>query len=447
MSTPATKDQSANEPAEAVLSTEIKSVTFFGMSVIAVFITAIMIWSSTASLSGAVIASGVVEVEGSRKTIQHLEGGIISDIRVQDGDRVKAGDVLIVLDGVRVLARVEDLENRVRSLAAREARLRAEREGSVEIVFDHPLLEDQSDPDVQAIVSQQINQLETRRNNINSSRNILTKRIDQLNQQIGGIQMQIEGTREQLRLIQEEVGTVSQLLEQGFDRRPRLLALQRTEAGLIAEEGELIATVARSNEAISETELRIIGLKTTQLEEVDGLISSTQSERTSIEKIYWESVDELNRTSIVAPTDGVVLNLTFSTVGGVLRPGEPILEIVPDEDELIIAAHVRPQDIDELIEGMAAQVIFPSYVQRYMHRINGTLIHVSADIMTDSQSNESFFLAKIRVDKEDLENQVADVELTPGMPAEVYLKTNDRTLLDYLLQPVSRTFERALRES
>lgn len=444
MNTPFLKDEPKGELS---LSSEIRGTVLFGISVIVIFASIFIIWSSTASLSGAVIASGIVEVEGSRKTIQHLEGGIISDIRIKDGDHVKAGDVLIVLDDTRILSRVEDLKNRVRTLAAREARLRSEQAGLTDIQFDHPLLKDLENAEVKAVVDQQINQLTTRKNNIDSSRNILNKRIAQLEQQTVGVRMQVTGVREQLLLIREEVGTVVELLAKGYDRKPRLLALQRTEAGLTAQEGELLANVARIHEAVSETELQIIGLKTKHLEEVDNLLSTTQAERTSIEKIYWESADELNRISIVAPTDGVVLNLNFSTVGGVLRPGEPVMEIVPDEDDLIISARVRPQDIDEIRLGMKAKVIFPSYAQRYMHRIDGELIHISADIMTDTQTNQTYFLTKVRVDIADLESQVQDVKLTPGMPAEVYLKTRERTLIEYLLQPVSRTFERALRES
>lgn len=429
------------------LYSEIRGTCIFGIIVVVSFVTAFIIWSSTASLSGAVIASGTVEVEGSRKTIQHLEGGIISSIRVKDGDHVKAGDILLVLDETRILSRVEDLKNRVRTLAAREARLRTEQAGLTEIKFAHPLLENREDTEIKAIVDQQINQFRTRKDNIDSSRNILIKRKAQLRQQSFGIRRQLTGVREQLRLIREEVETVSEMFAKGYDRKPRLLALKRAEAGLFAGEGELIANIARNNEVVSEVELRIIGLRTEHLEEVDNQLSTTQAERTSAEKIYWESVDELNRTSIIAPADGVVLNLTFSTVGGVLRPGEPILEIVPDEDELIISARIRPQDIDEIRLGMEAHVIFPSYVQRYMHRIAGELIHISADIMTDTQTNQTYFLAKIRVDAVDMKNQVEDVKLTPGMPAEVYLKTRERTLIDYLLQPISRTFERALRES
>lgn len=429
------------------IGSEIRGTTLFGISVVSLFVIGGMMWSSMASLSGAVIASGVVGVEGSKKTIQHLEGGIINTIRIKDGDRVKAGDVLIVLDDTRVLSRMQDLRNRVRTLAAREARLRTERANLTEIDFDHEVLQDQNDPEVTAITQQQISQLQTRRENISSSQGILDKKIAQLNEQAGGIQKQLTGVREQLRLIQEEIATVKDMLEKGYDRRPRLLALQRAEAELIAQEGELISSVAGIQEAIGETELRSIGIRTEYMEEVDSLLSSTQAERTSIEKSYWESVDELKRTSVVSPADGVVLDLKFTTVGGVLRPGEPIMEIVPDEEDLIINARLRPQDIDEVTQGMEAHIIFPSYIQRYMHRIAGELIHISADTMTDSQTNEIYFLAKVRVDINDLEKQVQDVNLTSGMPAEVYLKTQDRTLIEYLFQPVSRTFERAMRET
>jgi HlyD family secretion protein len=426
---------------------ELHGTCLFGGAVVGIFLLIAFAWSSAAPLSGAVIASGMVGVEGSRKTVQHLEGGIIGKILITEGDHVAEGDTLIEFDDIRIRARVEELRNRVRTLVAQEARLRAERASFGTILFDHELLQDQDDPEVQAIISQQISQFETRGDNLITRESILFSRKAQLKQQANGVERQLEGVREQLRLIQEEAATVKELLEQGYDRKPRLLALLRDEAGLVAQEGELIALMARNKEAVGETELRVLSLKTDQLEEVDATLSNTQSERISIEKIYWESVDQLARTSVTSPVKGIVINLAFKTVGGVVRPGEVLMEVVPEEEGLIVNVRLRPQDIDEVRQGMEAYVVFPSYAQRYLHRISGDLIHVSADVIRDDKTGEFYFLAKIRVNTEDLERQAKDIKLTPGMPAEVFIATADRTFFEYLMQPLSRTFERAMRES
>ena len=429
------------------LGKELKGLYLFGVSAIGALLMAGIIWSSTASLSGAVIAQGVVGVEGSRKTIQHLEGGIIADILVEEGDQVASGEILIILDDVRARARVEELENRVRMLAAEEARLRAERADLEEVYFDHVLLEDKNDPNVMAVIEQQLNQFETRKINLESRKSILSKRIDQLEDRIEGLNKQVIGTKEQLRLIREEITTVQELLEKGNATRPRLLALQRAEAELIAKEGDFMSNIAGVREAIGETELRIINLKTENMEEIDRLLSTAQTERISTEKLYWESYDELARTSVVSPVAGIILNLAFKTKGGVIGSGQPILDIVPLEDDLIINAKVRPQDIDELAEGMKAQIVFPAYQQRYLHRISGSVIYVSADALVDSQEQGSYFLAKIRVDQNDLREQIQEIELIPGMPAEVYITTKERTFFEYLFEPIFRTFQRAMRES
>jgi HlyD family type I secretion membrane fusion protein len=429
------------------LASELRSTCLFGGGALMVFLVAGILWSSTAALSGAVVASGVVGVDGSRKTIQHLEGGIISEILVTEGAKVKAGQILIVFDDVRVRARVEELENRVRTLAAEESRLRAERASLDTIQFDHPSLEDRDDPEVKATIDQQINQFVARRENMDSRKSILIARKAQLQEQSNGISRQIEGVAKQLGLIREEASTVRELVEKGYDRRPRLLALLREEASLLAREGELMAQLAGNKEAMGEAELRVLSLSTDQMEEIDSLLASTQSKRVSTEKVYWESVNELSRTSVSSPVDGIVLGLVFKTIGGVVRPGEPLLDVVPNERDLIINARLRPQDIDEIHIGMEANVAFPSYAQRYMNHVSGEVIHVSADTITNPKSGESYFEAKIRVNIDDVARQSEEISLSSGMPAEIFIATSQRTFFQYIFQPVSRTYQRAMRET
>ncbi len=425
---------------------DIRNTTLIGLVILLVFFAIGGVWAATSKLSGAAIASGMVSPEGQRQTVQHLEGGIIREILVRGGDVVEAGQPLYVLEDVIAQAEVGTLRTRLRALAATEARLRAERVGAAEITFDHPSLADRTDPEVQAAIQQQVNQLNTRRANTESREAILQQRIAQLEQQIIGAERQLTGARRQNELIREEIATVEELVRQGYERRPRLLALQRAEAELMGTEGELISRIARSEEAIGETKLQIINLTTDRVEAIDGQLSDVQAQRTEAEQRIQESLDRLSRTTIVAPVAGTVLNPRFKTPGGVIRSGEPILEIVPSTDDLIIDVRLSPQDIDQVHSGLDAHVTFPSYPQRTVLRIPGEVFYVSADVLEEERTGMPYFTAKIRVDRGILRERAPDIELMPGLPAEVYITTTERSMLDYLLQPLLQSMERAFRE-
>ncbi len=403
-------------------------------------------WSATAPLSGAAIAPGVVSPEGSRQTVQHLEGGIIREIRVREGDDVDAGDTLVVLEDVAARAEAGALMSRLRTLAAREQRLEAERSGAEEISFTHFSLQGVEDKEVQAVLAQQRDQFETRAANDESRKSILKQRSAQLEQQIAGARRQLAGTRRQAELIREEIKVAKYLVQRGYERKPRLLALQRAEAELVGTEGELVASIARSKEAIAETELEILSIRTERAEETASELSDVRARRIEVEKQIRESLDRLRRTEIPAPVGGTVIELRYKTTGGVIGPGEAVLDIVPAEDKLIIDARVSPDDIDDVRIGLESYVVFPSYPQRHILRIDGEVTHVSADALEDERSGDPYYLAKIEVFREKLEAVAPQIRLTPGLPAEVFITTEDRTVLEYLLQPLRQTLERSLRE-
>ncbi len=428
------------------LRKDLTATFWVGIAVILLFFAVGGGWSATAPLSGAAIASGVVSPEGSRQTVQHLEGGIIRRIAVREGDTVGAGDRLVVLEGVAAKAEADALMSRLRTLAAREQRLEAERSGASAVTFSHASLQSTANPEVQAVIAQQRNQLATRAANDDSRRAILAKRSAQLETQIAGAKRQLAGTRQQAKLIREEIAVVERLVQRGYERKPRLLALQRAEAELVGMEGELVARIARSQEAIAETELAILNVTTERLEEVASELSDVRAERIEVEEKVKESLDRVQRTEIVAPVDGTVINLRHKTTGGVIAPGEDVLDIVPAEDKLVIDAHVSPNDIDDVKIGLSAYVVFPSYPQRHLLRIDGRVTHVSADVLEDERSGEPYYLAKVEVYRERLERLAPEIELTPGLPAEVFITTGDRTVLEYLLQPLRETLERSLRE-
>jgi HlyD family type I secretion membrane fusion protein len=429
------------------LRREIRASCAFGVAVVAIFLGGGIFWATQAPLSGAVIANGVIGFEGERRTVQHLEGGIIKEILVTEGDVVTAGATLLILDDTAARARTEELRNRIRALAAEEARLLAERHRGPNIEFIHPLLQPASDPDISLVIAQQTSLFEARIDNFETRRNILQKRIGQLEKQIDGLTIQLKGVRKQLKLVREEAETVADLVEKGYERKPRLLSLLRAEAEVSATEGELISAIARGEEAISETEIRITNLETELLEQVDARLTKVTSERVSAEKIYRETTDRLSRTRVLSPIDGIVLDVRFKTVGGVVRASEPILDIVPvGDDELIINARIRPTDIDEVAPGSPSTVMFPAFQRRYLKRINGEVVQVSADAFTDEATRERYYLARVKIDRDHLHAVAPDLSLTAGMPADVFITTKERTVAQYLVQPVIRSFERAFRE-
>lgn len=404
-------------------------------------------WAAMAPIGGAVIAEGVVSPEGSRRTVQHLEGGIIREINVREGDRVGQGQILMVLEDVSARAEVGALEGRLRTLAAIEERLIAERNDSHQITFDHPALADRNDPELRAVIDQQINQFEARRSNDAGREHILVQRIAQLEQQIVGAQRQLEGVRRQADLIREEVKGVAELYEKGYEKKPRLLALQRSEADLVGDEGDLVSRIARSREQIGETQLQIMNVRQQRLEDVDKELAETQAKRQEVEEQIRDSRDKLRRKVILAPIDGTVLTLKLKTIGGVVRPGEPVTDIVPLHEDLIIDGRILPKDVDDVHAGQHAFVMFPSFSQRIVYKLDGRVERVSADAIADEKTGRTFFTVKVRVDRDEIKRLDPEFELTPGMPAETFISTTPRTLLEYLVQPLEMVLQRAFRES
>jgi HlyD family secretion protein len=432
--------------APPALKHELRATFWAGIAIIVLFFGIGGIWAATAPLAGATIAPGVVSPEGSRRTVQHLEGGIIRDIRVKEGDKVKAGETLVELSGVSAQAEVGQLTTRLRTLAATEARLKAEQSGAKAPVFDHPSLADRNDPEVAAIIAQQSHEFRTREAADRNRVEILTQRIAQLKEQNVGTDRQITSIRRQLALIREEIVAKKELLEKGYETKPRLLALQRNEAELSGNEGELLARIARNDEAIGETKLQITNTQVQRKEDIDRDLADTQGKRIELESQLAASLDKLKRTDIVAPVDGTVIDLHFKTKGGVVRPGEPILDIVPDHETLVIDARIQPRDIDDVHAKGSAYVTFPSYPQRRMLRVPAAVERVSADTLSDQRTGERYYTAKVVVDASALKDLDPFVDLMPGMPAEVYISTTQRTFLRYLLQPFLFAVERSFRE-
>ncbi|HSF63391.1 MAG TPA: HlyD family type I secretion periplasmic adaptor subunit [Paracoccaceae bacterium] len=404
------------------------------------------LWSWYTPLMSAALAPGVVSPEGSRKTVQHLEGGIIRTIHVREGDTVDAGTVLVTLDDTRALARAEELADRQVYLLAVEARLVAEITSEPAIRFPPALAAAAGDRERQAVASQTA-LFQNRRDTQTARERILAKRVDQLREEITGLQEVIAAQDEQIRLIAEELGVSTTLYDQGLQRLPQVLALRRTEAELTAARAANRAAIARLGQEIGETEVQLLAARQQVREEVAEELTRVRAELALVKSQLPERLDALARTQITAPMTGRVMNVQITTEqGGILAPGGSILDIVPDGAPLIIDARVRPQDIDTVRPGLRARVVLTAYSQRNLPQIFGVVRTVSADRLTDPRTGEPYFLARVQVDPAELSDLSTQVELIPGMSADVMILTGTRSFADALLQPLAASLRSAFRD-
>ena len=416
-----------------------------GIAVVVAFFGGIGGWAAVATLESAAIAPGVVSVASSRKTVQHLEGGIIGQILVRDGDEVTTGQVLIRLEETQPRATLDLLRGRRRAAAALEARLIAERDGNDGVGFPDWLLDEGDDPEVRAAIDGEMSIFVARARTLASQVAVLGQRIAQFGEEIIGLEGQLAAEDTQLALIADEMAAVVVLLEKGLERKPRLLALQRREAEIQGSRSANLAAIARVRQSIGEARLRIGELDTARINEVVEQLRETQNALFDLSERLNAAEDVMRRTEIRAAQDGTIVNLQVHTPGGVIAPGAPLMDIVPSGDTLIIEARVDPRDIDVVHWGLPARVRLTAYNQRNSVPMDGRVISVSADNIIDQRTGQAYYLARIKLDKDPSE-VMAGVSLYPGMQAEVMIVTGKRTVLEYLLAPLSRSIDRALRE-
>lgn len=426
------------------LTASVMMPTWKGYALIFAFVAGFGAWSAYAPLAGGAVAGGVVSPSSSRQVVQHLEGGIIRKLHIRDGDVVTEGQPLIELDPLQSRSAYEALVAQRQALLSRKARLEAERDGGTAIAFPKELFADGKP--LPAAVSQR-EMFETRLAAHRSRGDILKQRIAQLEEQIGGFATQIASISQQLGLIQEEVRGKQKLLEQGLIPKPEALRLRRAESELMARRSEFETEILKTKQQIGETKLQIMSGDALRLDEVTTELDKTIGELTELDERIRASKDVLSRTTIAAPVSGTVINLKFKTVGGVVQRGEPVLEIVPSDDRLIIEAHVSPNDIQLVHPGQRAQIHFSAFSSRTMPRLSGIVRSASADRVTDIYGNRSYFLATVEVNREELNRLAKSVSLIPGMSADVIFITEERTLLEYLLSPVLEVLRRGMLET
>jgi HlyD family secretion protein len=429
------------------LGNNTRRARWMGYSVALLFFGGFGLWSAMAPLASAAIAPGVVSPDGSRKTVQHLEGGIIRSINVREGDEVQAGEKLVTLENVNALARYEELTERLVFLLAKQARLEAEESDQDSIAFPTDFVKEYGHRAELAMKSQQ-DLFDNRQETQNAREEILSKRISQLREEIEGLTEVIAAQKQQVKLFDEEIQTAEKLLGKKLEKRSNLLTRQRERASVDASRASNVANIAKLRQQIGETELQILATRQQGREQVSEQLSEVRAELAGLRSQLPQRADALARTTVTAPISGRVMNVLVTTeMGGVLKPGDPILDIVPDDARLIVDAKVRPRDIDSVRSGLRARIILTAYSQRNLPYIYGTVRSVSADRLTDQRSGEAYFLARVEVDAKELEALQDEVELVAGMPADVLILTGDRTLFDSLFKPVADSFRYSFREN
>jgi HlyD family secretion protein len=428
----------------AELRRSIRGPAWFGFALLIVFVGGFGAWAALAPMAAGAVAPGVLSPDGSKKTVQHLEGGIIGKLHVRDGDVVSAGQPLLELDNIQPRATYELLLHEHRTQLATRARLEAEKVERESVEFPAEL--QGSEPDVRAIVDDQRELFQARRTMHLSRKRVLRQRIEQLAEQIKGYEAQVESASQQLAYIAEEVGAKDLLQRQGHLPKPELFRMQRMQAEIGGKRGEYVAIIARTKQQIGETELQLLALDAERADQIAAQLDQTRAKLSEVDQKLYASKDVLNRTVVTAPVSGTVVNLKFKTEGGVVQRGEPIMEIVPSEDTLLIDARVSPNDIDVVHSGLPAQINLSALSNRRTPRVHGVVRTVSADRLIDEQTRLPYYLARVEVDRQELERLTPQIELVPGMPAEVLIVTDERTLLEYLVQQFLDSFRRSFRE-
>ncbi|MBB4566142.1 HlyD family type I secretion periplasmic adaptor subunit [Rhizobium leucaenae] len=424
----------------------LRSVKRTGNLLIFVFILGFGIWSLLAPLKSAAVASGVVEPEFSRKTIQHLEGGIIRQILVKNGDAVTSGQVLIQLDDTKSRSERDSVQGQLWDAEGMHARLLAEQSGTDQISFPSDLVALMNDtPSVRAIMVGQQRIFETRRQVMQSEIGITQEKMRQVQQEIIGLGAQKASLADRAEISRQEMESAASLVSKGAERKSRIFNLGREKADIDGQSGEVDAQISRAYQVISEAQANLVKLQSDRLNEVAQGLRDAENQILQLSERLRAIDDQLARTEVRAPEDGVIMDLRFHTAGGVIGAGEPLLDLVPREAHLVISAHVRPEDINLVRQGLEAQVHLLPYNQRRVPLLKGIVDYVSADRLVDKQTGQAYYAATIRVTDERLA-KMHDVAMVPGMPAQTLIETGKSSVAFYAIRPLLDSFNRAFRE-
>lgn len=438
---------SRNEEEEMAPENIARGPILFGLTLVTVLFGIFGLWSIVAPIDSAAVSPGKVVLDSNRKTISHLEGGIVKEILVSEGEQVKEGQVLVRMDDTAPKARMELYRGQFIAAQAAQARLIAERDGADKIEWPASLLEMRdSYPDAAANIDSQQRLFESRRDTINGRVDVLQQQIKQHEEEIKGLEKQIASGDKQLDLLKEEIHDVAYLFKSGNAPKSRLLALERGQAQIQGENGERLSMISRAKQSINEAQIQIYNQKTEFLNQVMGELRDTQNKMSDLEEQLRTAEDIVHRVEVVAPIAGQITGLKVHTKGGVVAPGSPLMDIVPSDDKMIIEAKISPQDIDVVHKGLKARVRLTAYKTRRVPPVEGEVETVSGDRFEDPRTGEAYYTARIAIPDSELANLGEHVELTPGMPTEVLIITGSRTFFGYLTSPIRDSFNRSFRE-
>lgn len=403
-------------------------------------------WSVMAQISGALITSGQIEVDRNRQVVQHPDGGVVEEILVDEGDTVAIGDLLIRLDATVLQSELSVVEGQLFEIIARRGRLEAERDDLETVTFD-TTLQDSNSPDIVDLIAGQdrlfVARLETNRRSVEQ----LTQQRAQIASQIMGIQAQQVALNTQRSLIGQELVDQQTLLDRGLAQASRVLALQREEASLLGRAGELTAQAAQAAERMTEIEIQVLGLSSTRREEAITRLRDLQYNELELSERRRTLTRQLDRLDISAPVSGIVYGLQVFAPQSVISPADPVLFLIPQDRPLVIATQVQVTDVDQIHLGQEVTLRFSAFDQRRTPELKGTVTLVSADAFQNENSGLSYYRAEVQLDEGEISRLPGDMTLIPGMPVEAFVRTADRTPMNYLLKPLADYFVKAFRES
>lgn len=416
-----------------------------GLLIIIIFIGGFLLWSSLATIESASIAQGKITVFGEDNIVEHLEGGLVKHIYVEEGDTVKAGQVLVTLDKTQAAVEADiDTQDKIEMMIM-EARLLAEFNNQSSVNYPKEVLERKNQPEIQKLIATQDSTFKADNEAFISNISIYQQRMDQVQSQIEGANAQLEATKKQLFFINKELKDMRALAEERLIKQSELLALEREGAGLTGQEGQQVSQIAALKESLGETQLQINAEWGKRRKDILTDLRDVQAKLTEAREKNKAAQDRLQRTEIKAPVSGVIVNLKVNTVGEVIKPGEVLMEIVPKDEKLIAMVKVNPLDIDVVHKGLTAKVRLSPYKPRTTPMLLGVVTNVSANVLKDEVTQKTYYDATVVINPDQL-RKLKNVELYPGMPVEVMIITNKLSPLEYFFAPIKRSFSRSFRE-
>ncbi len=423
----------------------LRKQQLIGLAVVGFFAGTLGVWSMTTTLQGAVAAAGQFVVAGEVKKVQHPTGGVVGELMVRDGDRVKAGDVVLRLDETVARANYQIVSKQIDEFAVRSVRLAAERDGAGALAFTPEIESRKASPEIAQLIVAETRLFEVRRAARDGQRAQLRKRVAQLRDEITGLKAQQVAKERESGIIAVELVGVEDLYRRNLVQLTRLSALQRDQAALEGQRGQLLASIAQSEGKIAEIELQIIQIDEDQRAEVMKELREIQGREGELVERRSAAQDQLRRIDLRAPSSGTVHQLTVHTLGGVLQPGEPAMLIVPADEELQLDARVAPTDIDQISVGQPVRVKVQAGNQASNPELSGKVARISADISRDERQGTVYYTVRVSLPRSEME-RLAPVRVIAGMQAEAYIETVPRTPLDFLLKPITTQLDRTFRE-